>query len=171
MLIASMIMAIIATVLGVADSAVGGTARQKMLRKAEKLANQVNKVESLKNDLLTAYNSKDYELANNILMASPFSGSYQTLKKERARVTDEFNSKRQQLDELTKKINDSRAQASAGSTASGIVDGSLAHSQANSIKDDYSNEINKLVSGGVTNISSNQSSLGALPDPIKKNNT
>lgn len=161
-------MAIIGLVLGIADNAVAGTARQRMLVKAEKLANQINKVDSLKNDLLNAYNNKDYELANNIMLASPFSGAYQTLKDERLRVKNEFESKRERLNNLSDEINRNRTEASAGSTASGLVDGSMAHINADKIRDDFSGEINKLVSGGATNISDNTSSLGPIKDPVNK---
>lgn len=163
-------MAIVGLVLGIADNAVAGTARQKMLAKAEKLANQINKVDSLRNDLLNAYNNKDYELANNIMLASPFSGAYQTLKNERIRVKNEYEMKKKHLDDLSDEINKSRAAASAGSTASGLVDGSIAHANADKVKDDFSTEINKLVSGGATNISENTNSLGPVPDPVIKKN-
>lgn len=168
MFLAMIIMTVVSAVYGAVSTAVSDTGRQKVMKKATNLANQVTRNEKMKSELIDAYNKRDYDLANQILIASPFSGAYKTLVQEKERINQEFEQKKTQIDNLSDDMNKELADVNSHSSASGVIGGTQAHLAANEAKDDYSGEINKLVSGGVTNISDKKGSLGAIKDPVKK---
>lgn len=139
----------------VLDSSVAGTASYKARQIAIKLGSQIAKTEGMANQLVEAYNRRDYELANNILLASPFSGSYQTLINDRERINKEFKAKKTKLENLSKEMSASKAYADIAMNTSDWIAGANEHENLDKIKHDYKDEIDKLVSGGISEISTN----------------
>lgn len=145
----------ILALIGITDLVVSDTGRQKVLKQVEKLENQINQVSGLKQDLLDAFQKKDYALANDILISSPFSATYKKLLDDKERINKEFKEKKSRIEKLENEIEVSKGKYSSHSTASGLVGGTLAHLE--DAKSDFSADINNLVNGGINTISDSPS--------------
>lgn len=145
------LLALLGPVVTIIDQVVGDTGRAKVLRIVKSLEDQINRTTTLKNQLIDAFNRKDYDLANSLLYSSPFSGTYQILQKERDRIQREAKDKYDRIQNVEDKIAKSKAEYDQHTTAAGTVGGTLAHLE--DAKSDFTNDINDLVKGGVTTIS------------------
>lgn len=81
---AAIVASIIMSVLMATDQSLGlalGSKRQKQLQQqASKIAKEITKDQELLNNLLDAYNRKDNQLQNDILMSSPFGSRLRNLR-------------------------------------------------------------------------------------------